>query len=150
MMKAFPTSQVYFGEIDPAHKTTIRKNIEVNGLDASRAHIAIGDLFAPVEGLTFNIIACNPPYIPEGRKLPKGVADYEPARALYAGADGLELIRRIASELPARLTQGGQAWVECDSTHAEEGRAAFGGAGLAAEIRTDQYGTPRVVGVSLP
>ena len=136
---------VWFGEIDPAHETTIRKNIEMNGLDAARAHIGIGDLFAPLGGEQFNVIACNPPYVPSGRTLPVSVTDYEPVTALYAGADGLDLIRHIASELPAHLNQDGIAWVECDSAHAEEARALFERAGLSAQIRADQYGAPRVI-----
>ena len=145
MLAAFPEAEVYFGEIDPAHETTIRKNIEMNSLDATRAHIGIGDLFTPFVGERFDIIACNPPYISSGRTLPVSVTDYEPEQALYAGEDGLDLIRRIAAALPHRLTPGGQAWVECDSAHTEEARTLFERAGLAAQIRTDQYGTPRVI-----
>ena len=33
MLQAFPTAEVYFGEIDPTHEATIRTNIRENGLD---------------------------------------------------------------------------------------------------------------------
>ena len=157
MLAAFPTARVFFGEIDRTHETTIRKNIEVNlprvvgkagGLDASRAYISIGDLFAPFADQHFDLIACNPPYVPEERKLPASVASFEPALALRAGADGLDLIRRIAKELPAHLTQNGSAWVECDSAHAASACALFTGFGMQAKIRTDHYGTPRIIVVS--
>jgi len=151
-----PNAKVYFGEIDPAHEATIRKNIRENllaqagGLDESRTEIRIGDLFGPFNGLTFDLIAANPPYVPEGRMLPESVSKYEPAPALRAGADGLGVIRRIAAELPNYLAPNGQAWVECDSEHAQAARALFSAQGLNADIRTDQYDRSRVVVVSFP
>lgn len=148
MLKAFPTAQVYFGEIDPAHEATIRKNIAMNGLDTTRAHIGIGDLFAPFSDQTFDIVACNPPYIPAGRELPASVAEYEPAGALYAGTDGLNLIRRIATELPYHLTPGGQAWIECDISNSEAAQKLFATARMQSEVIHDQYGVPRIVVVT--
>lgn len=145
-----PNAQVYFGEIDPAHEATILKNIRENNLDESRADIRIGDLFEPFGDMTFDVIAANPPYIPAGRILPASVADYEPARALFAGSDGLDLIRRIASSVRCHLTKRGEAWVEVDSPRAEEARALFTAEGLAAEIRTDQYDRQRILVVSFP
>lgn len=146
-----PEAQVYFGEIDPAHKTTIEKNIRDNKLDLpaqagpSRADVRIGDLFEPFGSMTFDVIAANPPYIRTDRPLPESVAAYEPALALYGGEDGLDLLRRIASELPKRLNPGGMAWIECDSEHAEAARALFTAQGLSCEIRSDQYGRSRVL-----
>lgn len=144
-LKYLPQAQVYFGEIDPVHEQTILKNIRENNLDESRAHIHIGDLFEPFGDMTFDIIAANPPYVPTGRVLPPSVADYEPSLALLAGEDGLDIIRRIAASARRRLAEGGIAWVECDSAHAADACALFAEQGLHAEIRTDQYGTPRVV-----
>ncbi len=150
VLKNIPNAQVYFGEIDPAHEATIRKNMRENHLDESRADIRIGDLFAPFGDMQFDLIAANPPYVPESRELPPSVADYEPALALRAGPDGLALIRRIAAELPHRLNPGGQAWVECDSAHAAEACALFSSFGMRAEIRNDQFDVPRFLVVSFP
>lgn len=143
-----PNAQVYFGEIDPAHEATILKNIRENNLDESRAHICIGDLFEPFGNQQFNIIAVNPPYIPADRILDKSVTDYEPARALFAGADGLDFIRRIALALPKHLASGGEAWIEVDSPAAATAAGLFTAAGLKTEIRTDQYGAARIIVVS--
>ena len=141
-----PDAQVYFGERDSAHETTIRKNLRENSLDAGRADIRIGDLFAPFpESMRFDVIAANPPYIPEGRMLPESVSAWEPESALRAGPDGLSLIRRIADELPARLERGGEAWIECDSPSIGAAEELFLKRGFTVEIRTDQYGAPRVL-----
>jgi len=140
-----PQARVFFGEIDPAYEATITKNIQENNLDTTRADIRIGDLFEPFENMQFDIIAANPPYVPSGRELPQSVTDYEPSRALYAGDDGLELIRRIAVELPKHLAPGGTAWIEVDSAHAAAACALFTDQGLSATIRNDQYDQPRVI-----
>ena len=147
-LSRLPNAQVYFGEIGSAHKATILKNIRENNLDESRAHIGIGDLFEPFGDIKFDVIATNPPYIPSGRKLPSSVSDYEPALALRAGPDGLDLIRRIAASVRRRLTEKGVLWCECDSEHAEPARALFEAEGFIAEIRADQYGAPRIIVVS--
>ena len=143
-----PNAHIYFGEIDHAHETTILKNIRENNLDESLADIRIGDLFEPFGDTRFDMIATNPPYIPDDRQLPNSVAKYEPALALRAGVDGLDIIRRIAAELQQHLTEGGEAWIECDSAHATAACALFKNQGLSALIRTDQYSEPRVIVVS--
>ncbi|MDO8407653.1 MAG: peptide chain release factor N(5)-glutamine methyltransferase [bacterium] len=175
ILKYLPQAEVWFGEIDSAHEPTIRKNIEMNGpirpalrsaelsisasrlnclrtfslnarsLNETRAHIGIGDLFAPFPDTKFDLIVCNPPYVPNNRELSASVARHEPALALRAGKDGLALIRRIAVELPNRLARGGEAWVECDSEHAPEARALFERADFSTRIMQDQYGLPRVL-----
>ncbi|MDE1919401.1 MAG: HemK family protein methyltransferase, partial [Patescibacteria group bacterium] len=147
-LKILPYMEVFFSEIDSSHEMTILKNIRENGLDESRAFVRIGDLFEPFGNMTFDIIAANPPYVPAKRELPESVAKHEPAGALFAGDEGLDVIRRIAAELPRRLSRGGVAWIECDSAHAAAACALFKAAGLSAEIRTDQYGAPRLIVVS--
>ncbi|MDO8741970.1 MAG: peptide chain release factor N(5)-glutamine methyltransferase [bacterium] len=149
-LEKLPSAPVYFGEIDPTHETTIQKNIQANNLDATRAEVRIGDLFTPFGDMKFDIIAANPPYIPSGRTLEPSVTDYEPALALFSGDDGLDLMRRIAVELPKHLTKSGRAWVECDRAHAPAARELFVAQDLSAEIRTDQYSVPRVIVVSFP
>ena len=143
-----PNAHVYFGEIDSAHEATILKNIRENNLNASRADVRIGDLFEPFGTMQFDVITANPPYVPAGRALPASVADYEPVLALLAGEDGLDVIRRIATELPNRLAPGGIAWIECDHAAAAAAAALFEAQGFRTEIRTDQYGKPRIVVVS--
>ena len=150
ILRYVPESKVYFGEIDPMHEATIRKNIQENKLGASRAEVRIGDLFAPFAGMQFDFIAANPPYVPERRALPESVARYEPALALRAGEDGLAVIHRIAKDLAKFLAPRGEAWIECDSEHAEAARALFIHEGFAAELRTDQYDRPRLLVVSFP
>ena len=72
-----------------------------------------GDLFQAVNGLTFDVIISNPPYIPTGdcAALQREV-QAEPAMALDGGPDGLDFYRRIAQEAPAHLNPGGVLLLE--------------------------------------
>lgn len=149
-LKYLPDAEIYFGEIDPTQEETILKNIRENNLEERRAHIGIGDLFTPFSDMQFDLIAANPPYIPAARRLDTSVTAHEPSLALFSGEDGLDLMRRIARELPKHLTHRGQAWVECDSEHAEAAQALFVAQGFIAQIHTDQYGVSRVLVVSWP
>jgi release factor glutamine methyltransferase len=148
VLKRLPNAEVYFAEIDPSHKHTIEKNIHENNLDTSRAHIGIGDLFKPFNELVFDVIATNPPYIPQTRVLDMSVSVYEPALALFSGIDGLDLIRRIAKELKFHMPKNGVVWVECDGEHIETARKIFTTEGFKVQIHTDQYAIPRMLLVS--
>src|SRR4030043_2166188 len=77
-----------------------------------------GDLFEPFCVLkkkgAFDLILSNPPYIHrhEIHALAKEVKDYEPIMALDGGEDGLEFYRRIISQVPLYLRQGGWLLLE--------------------------------------
>lgn len=104
---AFPDAQVDAADLSAAALGVARRNIADHGLE-SRVHLFEGDLFAPLAGKTYDLIIANPPYVDAGGMddLP---AEYrhEPAMALGAGADGLDLIRRIIDEAPAYLAENG-------------------------------------------
>lgn len=146
VLARFPAARVRFSELVSAHCDQIRKNIEENDLDVSRATVHIGDLLdAFPKDQRFDVIATNPPYVPETRVLDASVTDFEPKVALYAGNDGLDLIRRIAAEAPQRLEDGGELWMECDIENIEEAKQMLMKHGAKdATIRNDVYGRPRV------
>jgi release factor glutamine methyltransferase len=90
-----------------------------------------GDLFAGCEG-PFDLIVSNPPYIGEAERhdLPREVRDYEPAIALFSGADGLDLIRRLVAEAAAQLAPSGWLLIEHGCTQGQATRDLFAAAGL--------------------
>jgi len=69
------------------------------------------DLLDAVEGERFDAIVSNPPYIPESDRssLHAQVWEYEPARALFAGADGLDIYERLIPQRMRLLVQWGTA-----------------------------------------
>jgi release factor glutamine methyltransferase len=68
-----------------------RANAARLGLDVEFVE---GDLLGPVAG-PVDAVVSNPPYIRAGERLPPEIARYEPAAALYAGEDGLDVYRRL-------------------------------------------------------
>lgn len=137
---------VSFAELSPLHSALIALNITGNALDEERTAVRSGDLFASYASEKFHIIATNPPYIPNSRELDESVLAFEPTEALYAGVDGLELIRRIVEEAPAHLLPGGELWMECDIENIEQTGAIMRERGFqSVEIRNDHYGRPRIV-----
>lgn len=146
VLKHLPNARVTFAEIDQDHVTLIQKNIEVNGLDESRATLHSGDLFAPLGTTRFDVIATNPPYVPEERALPKSVSAFEPYQALRAGPDGLSVIKRIAEQAPQHLTTPGVLWLECDTEHTQEAAVLIRRTtGARTEVHADQFGRSRLV-----
>jgi release factor glutamine methyltransferase len=147
VLKEVPHAKVSFGEIRPEHCRQIRENLSANGLDASRADIRESDLFAAFDAdARWDIIAANPPYVPDSRTLEDSVSGHEPAEALFAGSDGLSVIRKIAEESPQLMAGGGELWLEADIGNVADAKALLETAGAArAEILTDHYDRQRVV-----
>lgn len=146
VLSRVPQAHVSFAELQAVHAGLIALNREENGLDSSRADIRSGDLFAPFADSRFDVIVSNPPYVPSERALEESVGGFEPPEALYAGLDGLDVIRHIAHEARAHLNQGGELWLECDISNIEEAaRLVEEGGAHRTEIRSDLYGRPRIV-----
>ncbi|HUG86670.1 MAG TPA: HemK2/MTQ2 family protein methyltransferase [Euzebya sp.] len=71
----------------------------VNGV---RIHARRGDLLAPAAGMTVDLIASNPPYLPATVGPVRGAA-----RAWEGGRDGRQFIDRLIDAAPALLRPGG-------------------------------------------
>lgn len=122
--------------------------LEVATANAARLGLEVafhhGDLLAGVED-PIDAVVSNPPYVAEADRasLPPEILVHEPARALFAGADGLETIRRlvaVVAEVP---------WVaiEVGAGQAVAVASLFPG---KTEILHDLAGIERVVVASRP
>lgn len=109
-----------------------------------RAAFVRCDWAQPLSG-RFHGIFCNPPYIESTARLPRDVADYEPAGALFAGADGLDDYRRLIPQLPALLAPAGRAFLEIGSAHAGRVIEIAAAAGLEGTTRRDMAGLDRCI-----
>lgn len=133
------------------------------GIDASDAALAIArrnaEAIAPGRaeilkggwegtGEAFDLILCNPPYIATDETLPPDVLDWEPASALFAGADGLDDYRVLATALPAQLAVGGIACIEIGHTQRAAVTALFENAGFAVDCRKDLAGRDRCLSLT--
>ena len=105
-----PNARVTLSDVSREALEIARRNARALGVRAELRH---GDLFAAVGRERFDVIACNPPYIPAGEleQLQKEVRR-EPRLALDGGPDGLDFYRRIAERLPEHLNEGGAIYLE--------------------------------------
>jgi release factor glutamine methyltransferase len=146
ILYALPNARVTFAELNPEHLRDIEESLAINGIDPSRATLCAGDLFTSLpQGSLFDVIATNPPYIPSGRTLEDSVVGFEPADALFAGTDGLDVIRRVVEGAPQVLRPHGSIWMECDTDNVEEAAALLAHTATRTEVREDAYGRPRLV-----
>lgn len=125
-----------------------RRNAECHGVGDRVAWLK-GDLLEAVpEGRTYGLVVSNPPYIPDGdfAALAPEVRDWEPRLALAAGADGLDVLRRIASGVGRVLVPGGTVLVEVGQGQARAVLEAFEAQGLTpVGVHRDLGGVDRVV-----
>jgi release factor glutamine methyltransferase len=106
-----PSTAITATDISTKALAIARENAKRNG--ASICFLQ-GDLLAPVADKRFEIVVSNPPYVPSGNRamLTVEVREYEPALALFAGDDGLEVYRQLIPAAFGALTPGGFAVLE--------------------------------------
>ena len=122
-----------------------RSNAERNGV-SNRIRFLHGDLFSPVAKEQFEIVLSNPPYVSfnDRTSLAVEVRDYEPALALFAGNDGLEVYRRLIPAAFAVLTSGGFVALEIGCGQEAAIRTLLADAGFERiEFVPDLQGIPR-------
>ncbi|MCL2324212.1 MAG: peptide chain release factor N(5)-glutamine methyltransferase [Actinomycetia bacterium] len=102
-----------------------RENAEALGL-ADLIDLRQGDLFDALDpDERFELIVCNPPYIADAdrKTLPPEVRDFEPATALFAGPDGLDVCRRIIKDALCHLTANGVFIMELGQDNSRQAAA---------------------------
>ena len=99
----------------------------------------------------FDLIFCNPPYIPsiEIESLAPDVSRFEPRLALDGGPDGLTVYRGLAKLLPRLLKPGGHALLEIGVSQALSMSGLFPGLEIV-RIAPDLSGVPRCVILKAP
>jgi release factor glutamine methyltransferase len=99
------------------------------------------------EGLmeTFDLILCNPPYVPDSASLDRGVREFEPDEALFAGKEGLDSYRALGPQLPRLLNPGGLAAIEIAFDQSSAVSSLLERDGLKARVAEDLAGRDRAV-----
>ena len=121
--------------------------LEVARANADRLGVSVefrhGDLLAGVTG-RIDAVVSNPPYVEDGTELPPDIVRYEPALALRAGPEGLDVIRLL---LPAAgATAAGRVALEVGHGQAAAVADLIREAGFpAVETITDLAGIERVL-----
>ena len=120
---------------------------------ADRIRFVGGDLLTPVADEQFEIVVSNPPYVAESDRtlLNVEVRDFEPSMALFSGAEGLTIYRRLIPQAFGALVEGGYLVLEIGYGQAEAIKVLMAEAGFADVAFTqDLQGIPRVVAARRP
>jgi release factor glutamine methyltransferase len=148
LAKNLPDASICGSDIDPAAIAVARRNAERLGV-RERIEFRTGDLFEPWEpNRRFDAIVGNPPYIAESEaaSLPANVRDFEPHAALFAGSDGLDVLRRLIAEAPPHLRSGGHLLTEVAYDQSSAVRGLLDEAGWCDIVTyRDELGHERVV-----
>ncbi|MGH3438505.1 MAG: peptide chain release factor N(5)-glutamine methyltransferase [Sciscionella sp.] len=144
---ARPDAAVHAVESDAVALAWARRNADAcvdEGSTPIRLYsgdVADATLFAELEGLV-DLVVCNPPYVPSGIEVPPEVADHDPAGAVFAGADGLDVIRPVITCAARLLGRQGLLAIEHDDSHGETVPALL----AARRVLTDVTDHPDLTG----
>lgn len=115
-----PSAVIVATDVDEAVLDLARENAARHGV-SERLEFRLGSLLEPLGDDLFDAIASNPPYIPddEWEQVALNVKDYEPARALRGGPDGLRFVGPLVEHAAGRLDEDGFLAVEIAASTAE-------------------------------
>ena len=144
-----PNSHAVLADVSPDALRVAKENIRRCGMGARVVTVEADALAPPPPRLgSFDLITCNPPYIPSAEiaTLDASVRDHEPRLALDGGEDGLKFYRAVLGGWKSLLRQSGWLLFEVGETQAEDVEKLMRLAGLRALGRAkDSGGYDRVV-----
>lgn len=141
-----PGSRVYAVESERAALEWLRRNASGTGVTVVAGDVTDPATLSDVDGAV-DLVLCNPPYLPRKRAaaLPPEVAQHDPPSAVFAGDDGLEVIRPLVGRVVGLLRAGGAVAIEHDDGHAEAvpGLLRANGRFTDVQVHPDLTGRPR-------
>ncbi|WP_435738512.1 putative protein N(5)-glutamine methyltransferase [Cellulosimicrobium sp. PMB13] len=141
--------ELYAADVDPDAVACAARNVAPVG-----GTVSGGDLFdalpAALRGRV-DVLLANVPYVPtdEIAHLPPEARDHEHRVALDGGADGLDVLRRVAADAATWLSPGGHLLTESGEAQAAGAAEILERAGLSVRVvRDDEIGATAVVGTA--
>jgi release factor glutamine methyltransferase len=116
-----PGSRVHAVERDPVAIEWTRANAAAfPAVDVLPGDMTDPALLSDLDG-TVDLVVSNPPYVPDGARVPREVADHDPPLALWGGPDGLDVVRGLLRTAARLLRPGGWLGIE----HADQQGSAL-------------------------
>jgi release factor glutamine methyltransferase len=145
-----PQAEIHACDISDEALEMARVNAARLGLE-SRVLIRKSDLLSVYQEDTFDFVVSNPPYVgeTEADKVQKQVRDFEPKIAVFSGAEGMDIYRRLLPQSQAVLRSGGWFVTEIGFSIEEKTKRLMRG---WEDVRTmaDLQGIPRVIAARKP
>ncbi|NEM05193.1 peptide chain release factor N(5)-glutamine methyltransferase [Geodermatophilus normandii] len=142
-----PGARVTAVERDPQAIEWTRHNAALRAAAGDRpVTVLAGDMTDPallrdLDG-TVDLVVSNPPYVPDGARVPREVADHDPPLALWGGPDGLDVVRGLLVTAARLLRPGGALGIE----HADQQGSALPALVRATGEFTDVADHPDLAG----
>jgi release factor glutamine methyltransferase len=141
--KNFTLCKIIATDISDAALEAASRNVAKHRIEG-RVKLLRGDLFDAIvpelDVVRFDLVVCNPPYVSAGEieMLEKSVRDYEPREAIYGGADGLDVYRRIIGRVSDFLKADGAIMLEIGYAQGQAVRGLLEESGVFEEIRIEK------------
>ena len=147
LAKLLGQAEVEAWDVSEGALQVARRNAERNQVDVLfRKMDVLGDV---PEGMLYDVIVSNPPYIAEKEKpqMEHNVLDWEPSIALFVpDEDPLLFYRRIAQLGGSMLKKGGSLYYEINQAYGQETMEMLASMGYQSiELRKDAWGNDRMV-----
>jgi release factor glutamine methyltransferase len=145
---ARPDAVVHAVELDPDAAAWARRNLAARGTPCAPVTLHEGDVTAPdvlaeLDGAV-DLVVANPPYVPSATPVSQEVR-HDPARAVFAGDDGLDVLTPMIATAARLLRPGGQFGTEHDESHGDAVADLMRAAGFeGVVVRDDLTGRPRL------
>lgn len=112
-----PGARVTAVERDPGALAWTRHNALMRaGAGDTPVGVVAGDMtdggLLPEFDGRVDLVVSNPPYVPDGARVPREVADHDPPLALWGGPDGLDVVRGMLDVAARLLRPGGRLGIE--------------------------------------
>ena len=147
LAKLLETAQVESWDISEEALQVARRNCERNGVNVLLRQQDV--LTAFPEGVLYDVIVSNPPYIADGEKvsMDANVLEWEPSVALFVpDADPLLFYRKIGELALDMLAEGGALYFEINQAYGMETVGMLKALGYGqVELRKDGWGNDRMV-----
>jgi release factor glutamine methyltransferase len=130
--------RLYAADVEPAAVRCARRNVAAVG-----GQVFEGDLDEPLPASLrgrVDLLVANVPYVPTAEigLMPPEAREHEPLVTLDGGADGLDVLRRLASVAPRWLAPGGHLLVETSEEQAAVAVDVLTANGLQARTVWDE------------
>src|SRR3954469_16180206 len=115
-----PGARVRAVERDPVAIEWTRTNATGSTVEVLAGDMTDPALLRDLDG-TVDLVVSTPPYVPDGARVPREVADHDPPLALWGGPDGLDVVRGLLGTAARLLRPGGWLGIE----HADQQGSAL-------------------------
>jgi release factor glutamine methyltransferase len=139
-----PDLDVHATDISAQALAVARKNA-ARLLGTGKIRFHRGNLFEPLRGMRFQVVAVNPPYV--DRKAAGSLQPdlrYEPESALFAARGGREMVQRVIKKAGRFMTDDGVLIMEIGDGMKDFVKQAGAASGFSVSVLNDYSGLPRV------